>query len=97
MAKKAQMKKNGISFEGVSFNKGFITSYKTESDFLAAMDGKENAHIFEGDEGRTEKLKQLYSLVQKKSEPEQGPITTADVLEVAEAEAPRIKAARPAK
>ena len=92
MAKKATKKKNGISFEGASFNRGFITSYKTEADFLAAMDGKENAHVFEGDEARTQKLQQLYSLVHSKvKEPEtEGPITTADILEVAE-EAPKGK------
>jgi hypothetical protein len=84
MAKKVAKKKQGIVFEGIGFNKGIINSYKTEAEFLAAMDSKENAHVFEGDEARADKLKQLYALVQPKTETTEGPIKTEDFIKVAE-------------
>jgi hypothetical protein len=94
MAKKATKKKNGVQFEGVSFNKGIINSYKTEAEFLTAMDSKENAHVFANDEARTQKLQQLYTIVHSKvKEPEpEGPITTADILEVADTSAKKAPA-----
>lgn len=61
MAKKAR-RKNGIIIDGVSMDKTFIQSFKTEAEFIKAMDDKTYAHIFPG-ENRKAKLKEVYNAV----------------------------------
>lgn len=48
-----------LKFDGIGFDADWITSFKTEADFLA--EAKNNKHWFEGDPKRNEKLKELYS------------------------------------
>jgi hypothetical protein len=61
------MKREGIKFDGVSFNKAFLMSHRTEREFLRAMSREAYAHIFKG-ENRETKLKELFSLVRPKKE-----------------------------
>lgn len=56
------MAKKDIVIDGVSFNKEFIASFKTEAEFVKAMDDKTYAHIFEG-ENRKAKLKEVWNTV----------------------------------
>lgn len=68
MAKgKAKKAKNHIDVDGVSLSRGFVSSHKSEAEFLEAMGKKTYQHLFEG-ENREAKLKEVYALVQPKAE-----------------------------
>jgi hypothetical protein len=71
--------KNDIKFEGVNFNREFVSSHKSEKEFLEAMSDKTYSHLFAGD-NREAKLKELYKTVSAKAEP---------VKEAASKEAPK--------
>jgi hypothetical protein len=59
-----------LILDGVSVSRAFLEGYKTEGEFLKAVnDDKTYQHLFEG-EGRTVKLKELYALAQPKKEAE---------------------------
>lgn len=72
---KQTVKKESIKLDGVSFNKAFLCSHRTENEFLKAMKAEAYAHIFEG-ENREAKLKEVFALAKPKKikeaeEPEQ--------------------------
>jgi hypothetical protein len=58
-----------IVLDRVSFNKEFLTGFKSEKDFLKEMKKECYAHLFEG-ENRELKLKEVFTLVKPKKEPE---------------------------
>jgi hypothetical protein len=58
-----------IVLDGVSFNKEFLAGFKSEKDFLKEMKKESYAHLFEG-ENRELKLKEVFTLVKPKKEPE---------------------------
>lgn len=63
------MKKNkSIKLDGVSMDRSFIESHKTEKSFLDAMNDKTHAHLYEG-ENREAKLKEIYAKVHAKEAP----------------------------
>lgn len=73
---KNKKEKSHISVDGVSLSKGFISSHKTEADFLSAMEHKTYVHLFEG-ENRVAKLKEVYALVHPKEEVRSAPAKEA--------------------
>lgn len=62
------MKNKSIKVDGVSISKDFIHSFKSEADFLKAMEENTYAHLFEGS-NREAKLKSVFSSAQPKEEP----------------------------
>lgn len=75
MAKaKTKKDKAGIILDGgVSVSKAFVLDHKSEAEFLEAMNGKEYAHILEGDKKRAQKLGEVYALAQPKDEVKAAP------------------------
>lgn len=56
-----------MKVDNVSFNDDFVKGFKSEKEFIEEMNGEGYRHIFEGT-GRTDKLKNVYALHNKKSE-----------------------------
>lgn len=51
-----------LKVDGVSFNRDWLESFSSETEFLAAMQDEGQAHIYAG-ENREEKLKTVWALL----------------------------------
>ncbi len=61
------MKNKSITVDGVNLSLEFVSGFKTEAEFMAAMSEKTYSHHFEGD-NREAKLKEVYALGTPKKE-----------------------------
>ena len=63
------MAKDVLKIEGGEISKSVFSSYKTEGEFLGAIEKDKSYNwLFEGEPNRADKLKELYRLTQPKKE-----------------------------